>query len=170
MDRDIPYTGDEILQAQEREQEWYELIHNKMKTAVIKKCTFKNTWPTKRGETMFKHELEMDNGETGDINCKTQDPDFLKEGQTLSYASTSDKFGNHFTRIQPDKDKPSTGAFKTGQNWEDEPNRQKMIVNQSQIKNAMDFLNTHGWEGKTKQEKVKELTDYAEIFANWVMR
>lgn len=142
-------------------------IQNKMtKTAKIEGCDFLKTFDSRNG-LMYSYKLTMSNGEVGSINTKTENPPFLQPGQELMYASTSDKYGNKFTRIQPDKDKPSTGAFKNGQNWVDEPDRQKQIARQSSLKAAIDYYNCFG-DGK--KPSPQEIMSLADIFTDWVVR
>lgn len=164
MDREEPYTDEELAEAIRRGNDLiYELKEKQMKTATIESCTFKSTWTTKRGDTMYTHTLKLSNGESGDINAKSQNPDFLQEGETLNYASTQGKFGLQFTRIKPqDPDTPSHGAFKAGQNWND-PEREKKIIRQSSLGHAVNFFS-----GKNATDT--QIITLAEKFEAWVNR
>ena len=134
-----------------------------MKTAKITDCEFVKTWESRNG-TMYTYSLELDNGDSGQINSKTENPPFLQVGETLNYASQQDKYGVKLTRIQPqDPNKPSAGAFKHGQNWQEDPDRQKMIVKQSSLNRAVEW---HIANGGT----LKDVIESADFFTEWVMK
>lgn len=163
MDRTEPYTEEEIISHIRDEEFYYKLKEKQMKTAQIEAVELKNTWTSKRGETMYTHTVTLSNGETGDINAKSELPEFLKVGETLNYNSMEDKFGKKFTRIQlQDPGTPSHGAFKKGQDWED-PERQKKIIRQSSLAQAVAYFS-----GKTATDG--QVLALAEKFETWVNR
>lgn len=70
-----------------------------MKTSKIKSFEYKNPFPTPNGE-MYSFSIEFENGDKGQINSKSKDPDWGKEGNELSYSVKSDhpKYGPTFKR------------------------------------------------------------------------
>lgn len=170
MERTEPYTEHEIMSHIRDEEFYYKLKEKQMtKTAKIEACDFLKTFESRNG-TMYSYKLTMDNGEVGTINSKSEWPPFLKVGETLMYAVQSDpKFGNKFTRLQPDKDKPSVGAFKSGQNWEDKADVQKIIVRQNTLQRAFDFY-SNGWHETGRKPSPQELMSLADEFTAWVMK
>lgn len=145
-----------------------------MKTATIVNCEFVKTWESRNG-TMYTYSIELDNGDSGQINSKTENPPFLQEGQTLNYASQTDKYGTKLTRVQlKDPNTPSSGAYKAGQNWDDDY-RQKMIVRQSSLSRAIEYyrdLYSHNaLSGNTSTGiSPQDIMSLADTFTEWVMK
>lgn len=170
MERSEPYTDYEIECQIWKEFLYYELKEKQMtKTAKIEACDFLKTFESRNG-TMYSYKLTMSNGDVGTINSKSENPSFLGVGQELMYAIQTDaKYGDKFTRLQPDKDKPSVGAFRAGQNWEENISVQKMIVKQNTLQRAFDFYN-NGWHGTGMKPSPQELMSLADEFTAWVMK
>jgi len=79
------------------------------KTAKITRTVFKNVWNNPQGGQVFYHEVELDNGDKGQIGSKEQMPAKLNPGSTLTYTiETTDK-GNKIKAVVP------TNA--SGQQW-----------------------------------------------------
>lgn len=60
------------------------------KTAKITRTTFKQKW-TGGGNTVFYHDIELDNGDKGSIGAKEEMPSKLNPGSTLTYTIDGNK-------------------------------------------------------------------------------
>lgn len=170
MEREEPYTEEEINEMRENDlHHEYVNKNNMTNTAKIEACDFIKTFDSRNGK-MFSYKLTMSNGQVGSINTKTEWPEFLQVGKELMYAvQTDEKYGDKFTRLQPDKDKPSVGAFKAGQNFEETTSVQTIIVRQNVLQRAFDYY-ANGWHQTGQKPSPKDLTSMAEEFEKWVMR
>lgn len=73
-----------------------------MNTSKILSCEFKNSYDSKYG-TFFSHTISLEDGTTGEISAKEQDPSYLQPGQELSYSVKSEdpKYGKKLKRETP---------------------------------------------------------------------
>lgn len=55
------------------------------KTAKITRTVFKSEWNNPKGGKIFYHEIELDNGDKGQIGSTEKEPSKLNPGQTLTY-------------------------------------------------------------------------------------
>ncbi len=61
------------------------------KKSKITRTIFKNEWSGNNG-TVFYHEVELENGDKGQIGCKDKSPQWLNPGNELTYTlEVSDK-------------------------------------------------------------------------------
>lgn len=63
------------------------------KTAKITRTVFKNVWNNPKGGQIFYHDIELDNGDRGQIGCKEQDPSKINPGNSLTYTIEADGRG-----------------------------------------------------------------------------
>jgi hypothetical protein len=70
------------------------------KTAKITRTTFKNEWKGDKG-SVFYHEIELDNGDKGQIGTKEQMPTKLNPGQELTYTIETTERGNKIKAVAP---------------------------------------------------------------------
>lgn len=70
------------------------------KTAKITRTVFKNEWKGDKG-SVFYHEIELDNGDKGQIGTKEHLPTKLNPGQELTYTIESTERGNKIKAVQP---------------------------------------------------------------------
>lgn len=54
------------------------------KTSKIQRTVFKNKWDGQNG-SVFYHEIELENGDKGQIGAKEENPSRLNPGQELTY-------------------------------------------------------------------------------------
>ena len=125
---------------------------------MIKKSKVTNvqsngTWEGKFG-LMYKFEVEMENGDTGEYSSKSKDQDKFVTGQEVEYEFV----GGQFPKVKPVYQKPQSfsGGFK------DDPNRQRLIVKQSSLKSAVDFCDS-------SKCGVEDVIKIAQRFTDWVM-
>ncbi len=69
---------------------------SKAKTSKIVKCKFSDTWENPKGETVYYHELTMENGDV--YNCGTMEKyaDKISEGTEITYTVS----GNRLKLVQ----------------------------------------------------------------------
>ena len=125
---------------------------------MIKKSKVTNiqsngTWEGKFG-LMYKFEVEMENGDTGEYSSKSKDQDKFVTGQEVEYEFV----GGQFPKVKPVYQKPQSfgGGFK------EDPNRQRLIVKQSSLKSAVDFCDS-------SKCGVEDVLKIAQRFTDWVM-
>jgi hypothetical protein len=77
------------------------------KTATITRTVFKNEWTGQNGK-VFYHEIELDNGDKGQIGCKDKDPEKLNPGKQLTYTIEKTEKG---TKIKAANANPGGGGY-----------------------------------------------------------
>lgn len=70
------------------------------KTSKITRTVFKNEWAGQNG-TVFYHEIELENGDKGQIGCRDKEPSFLNPGQELTYTIELGDRGNKIKKVNP---------------------------------------------------------------------
>jgi hypothetical protein len=82
------------------------------KTSKITRTVFKNEWTGQNG-VVFYHEIELENGDKGQIGCKDKEPSWLNPCQELTYTIEVTDKGNKIKRVNA---KPSYngGGGKSG--------------------------------------------------------
>lgn len=113
------------------------------------------TWEGSYG-TMYKFEVSFENGDTGEYSSKSKDQNKFVIGHETEYEFTDGKY----PKVKPVYNPPSGGSFNKFNN---DPNRQKMIVKQSSLKVASDLCIANN---KTDLNSVFKMAD--QIVA-WVM-
>ncbi len=82
-----------------------------MKTSTIKSVTFDKSFSTQHG-TLFSHLINLENGDKGNINAKSELPDWLSEGKELSYEITANgNYPDKIKKVNPDY-KANSGELK----------------------------------------------------------
>lgn len=71
------------------------------KKAKITRTVFKNVWNNPNGGQVFYHEVELDNGDKGQIGSKEQMPAKLNPGSELNYTIEITDKGNKIKAIVP---------------------------------------------------------------------
>lgn len=79
------------------------------KTSKIKACKFLKEWQGDKG-MVYYHELELENGDHGQIGTKDRLPDKLNIGQELTYTIESSNYGNKIKAVTA-----NAGGFKKPQ-------------------------------------------------------
>ena len=70
------------------------------KTSKIKSSKFLKEWQGDKG-IIYYHEIELDNGDHGQIGTKERLPDKLNMGQELTYTIESGSYGNKIKAVNP---------------------------------------------------------------------
>jgi hypothetical protein len=71
------------------------------KTAKITRTTFKNVWTNPQGGQIFYHDIELDNGDKGNIGSKEQMPAKLNPGNELTYTIEVTDKGTKIKAVTP---------------------------------------------------------------------
>lgn len=83
------------------------------KTAKITRAIFKNEWPSPNGKKVYYHEIELDNGDKGQIGTLDKEPSKLNPGQTLTYTIEQTDKGYKIKAVQ--EQRPFGGGGKQQQ-------------------------------------------------------
>jgi len=125
---------------------------------MIKKSKVTNvqgggTWSPKDNpdKIFYGFEVEMENGDIGQYSSIKQDQDKFVVGQEVEYEFT----GGKFPKVKPVYQKSGFGGFK------EDPNRQKLIIRQSSLRSAVEYL-------KGAEASLEEVFEAAEKMINWV--
>lgn len=86
------------------------------KKAKITRTTFKNEW-TGNGNTVYYHDIELDNGDKGSIGSKEKMPAKLNPGQELTYTIEADNRGGF--KIKAVNPQQGGGGFTGGRKGPD---------------------------------------------------
>lgn len=150
-----------------------------MKKATITASSFKKSFNTQHGE-LYSHTITFDNGDSGEINAKSEMPDWIQRGQTLYYDSTPNgKYAPKIKRISDKKqieqfDKANGGsAPQTTNNASnilleltntihkqgEEIERLKSVINQIIKENRLKYTKPESI-GKYKQQIINESSPY----------
>lgn len=78
------------------------------KTSKITRTIFKNEWANPKGGSIFYHEIELENGDKGQIGAKDKEPAKLNPGQMLTYTIE----GNKIKAVVQQNGFNSAGGFK----------------------------------------------------------
>lgn len=77
------------------------------KTSKIKSSKFLKEWQGEKG-IIYYHEIELENGDHGQIGTKERLPDKLAVGQELTYTIESSSYGNKIKAVS------QSGGFRGG--------------------------------------------------------
>jgi len=125
------------------------------KKGIVKNVQSTGTWDGKFG-TMYKFEVTIGD-DTGEYSSKSKDQTKFVIGQEAEYTFTD---GN-YPKIKP----VFTQSFGGGFNKSENPERQKMIVKQSSIKVALEFMVAKN----PKTLYVDDVFKVADKIVAWVM-
>lgn len=84
------------------------------KKSKIKSCRFVSEWAGQNG-IVYYHEIELDNGDKGQIGTKDKMPDKIQVGQELTYTIESTSRGNKIKAVS------AAAGFKPGGRQQQEP-------------------------------------------------
>ena len=113
------------------------------------------TWEGSYG-TMYKFEVSFENGDTGEYSSKSKDQNKFVIGHETEYEFTDGKY----PKVKPVYNPASGGSYNKFNN---DANRQKMIVKQSSLKCAVDLCIA---DNKTDLHSVFKV---ANNIVRWVM-
>lgn len=89
-------------------------MDNIEKKSKIKSCRFVSEWAGQNG-IVYYHEIELDNGDKGQIGAKDKSPEKLSPGQELTYTIEATTRGNKIKAVS------AGGGFKPGGRQQQEP-------------------------------------------------
>tara|TARA_Y100001963_G_scaffold150626_1_gene232035 strand:+ start:22 stop:582 length:561 start_codon:yes stop_codon:yes gene_type:complete len=129
------------------------------KTSKVISVQANGSWKGNYGE-MFKFELAFENGDSGEYSSKSPDQQKFIQGKEATY--TIDTSNPKYPKIKP-VFVQNSGGFKGG--YKENPERQRMIVKQSSLKVALDFMIAK----KPKSLYVDDVFKVADKMVDWVM-
>ena len=124
-----------------------------IKTSKVTSAQANGTWEGKYG-IMYKHEIAFENGDSGEYSSKSADQNKFVVGQETEYEFIDGKF----PKVKP-VNNFQQGGYATVKKGD---NREKLIVRQSSLKCATDFVIANGGD----EARVIELAD---MFTTWVL-
>ncbi len=131
--------------------------------SVVSKVTANGTWEGQYG-LLYKYEIEMENGQSGDINSKVEQEDDKfgwKIGSEVDYERKQNgKFVN-FKKYNPEFGSSPSVSSTPKTSLKKDNDVQKMIVKQSSLKCAIDLVIAD----KLDPEDWKKMAD---SFVEWV--
>lgn len=133
-----------------------------MKTSKVVSVTPKGDFAF-NGKTFYKFFISFENGDSGEYNSVKADQDKFQVGTDSEYEITSNQYGNKIKPVYSQggggfsNNNYSKGSYSSGSD-----DKQKLIVKQSCLKAAVDFL-------KDKQAKSTDVLKVADSFVDWVM-
>lgn len=132
-----------------------------MKTSKVISVTPQGDYQLKDGKTLYKFSLQFENGDSGEYSSVKPDQNKFVVGQETEYELNATQYGN---RIKPVYSQGGGYSSNYSQNSYSggSDNKQKLIVKQSCLKAAVDFL-------KDKQAKSTDVLKVADSFVEWVM-
>tara|TARA_R110000824_G_scaffold134909_5_gene297920 strand:+ start:704 stop:1132 length:429 start_codon:yes stop_codon:yes gene_type:complete len=124
-----------------------------LKTSKVKSVQANGTWESKAtGDTYYKFEVEMEDGNIGEYSSKSKDQIKFVVGQETEY----EYHGGKFPKIKPHYNKGNfTGGFKGNDD------RQVSIIRQSSLKASIEYL-------RGAEASLEEVFDTAEKMIAWV--
>ena len=140
-----------------------------IKKSTVKQVQSNGTWDGKFG-VMYKYEVEMTNGDTGQYLSKSDSQDKFKQGMVVDYEYTSGDFPKikpHFNQGYEQKfgsggrsANPQTGTITNSRTGEVlATDTQRQIIRQSSIRTAAEHC-----KGSCS---IEDLIDNAEMIYNW---
>lgn len=131
-----------------------------MKTAKVVSVTPKGDFAF-NGKTFYKFFVSLDNGDSGEYNSVKADQDKFIAGSEVEYELTSNQYGN---KIKPvyNGGNSAGGGYSKGNYSSGNDDKQKLIVKQTALKAAVDFL-------KDKGAKSTDVLKVADAFVEWVL-
>tara|TARA_R110002020_G_scaffold2793_12_gene13120 strand:+ start:443 stop:889 length:447 start_codon:yes stop_codon:yes gene_type:complete len=75
-----------------------------IKTSTIVSAKFLKTWESRKGDTFYAHQIQMENGDCGEYSSKTQEQNKFVEGEQTEYEyhphESFPKIKPHYARPQ----------------------------------------------------------------------
>tara|TARA_R100001463_G_scaffold126230_1_gene183841 strand:+ start:51 stop:542 length:492 start_codon:yes stop_codon:yes gene_type:complete len=138
-----------------------------MKNSKVTSVQPNGTWDGKYG-LMYKFEISFENGDVGEYSSKNKEQNKFIIGQQTDYEYTDGKF----PKVKPVYIKPDN--FNKSNNYtssnSSNDNRQLLIVRQSSITRAIEFMNLMNPTKFTREQLRQIILEEAEVFEKWVMR
>ena len=103
-----------------------------LKTSKVKSVQANGTWEGKFG-LMYKFEVVMENGNSGEYSCITKDQEKFIVGEEVQYEFEDGRF----PKIKPYYNK---GNFPYTKGGSENSDRQRLIIRQSTLKTAVEYL------------------------------
>jgi hypothetical protein len=123
------------------------------KTNKIKKVTGVGTWDGQYG-MMYRFEVEMENGDAGQVLTKKEQQETYVTGDTIDYEFTDGKF--------PKIKRIFENSFNNSSTPKSNNVNQDIIVRQVAFKGAVEFVCSQGGD-------LNKILDYTDIFNKFIL-
>ena len=133
-----------------------------MKKAKVVAVNPQGDYQLKDGRTLYKFALTFDNGDTGEYSSVKPDQTKFVVGMEAEYELNATQYGNRIKPVYSQGGGFSGGGYSSGGYSSGSDDKQRMIVKQSSLKAAVDFL-------KDKGAKSTDVLKVADSFVSWVM-
>ena len=133
-----------------------------MKKAKVVAVNPQGDYQLKDGRTLYKFALTFDNGDTGEYSSVKPDQTKFVVGMEAEYELNATQYGNRIKPVYSQGGGFSGGGYLSGGYSSGSDDKQRMIVKQSSLKAAVDFL-------KDKGAKSTDVLKVADSFVSWVM-
>lgn len=134
------------------------------KTDVVKSVQSNGTFEF-NGKTFYKYEVQMENGDVGEYNSISENQNNFIAGKVVNYLYDVSK--PQYPKIKPiynfSGSPKNNGDYQNKQKAQRGDDVQKMIVKQSCLKAAVDYVGPN-----SQYANVKEVTKIAQFFVDWV--
>lgn len=133
-----------------------------MKKAKVVAVNPQGDYQLKDGRTLYKFALTFDNGDTGEYSSVKPDQTKFVVGMEAEYELNATQYGNRIKPVYSQGGGFSGGGYSSGGYSSGSDDKQRMIVKQSSLKAAVDFL-------KDKGAKSTDVLKIADSFVSWVL-
>lgn len=160
--RNIHYVGHNKQNKHNNQNKQFNTLKtmSEVKTSVITKVELKaEPWQSK----LYFHKIHLQNGDKGEIGqCEEANPEWLKEGKSLTYTTKPGRFCPVFTRAsqQSSSSTPQRSFYKESEEqWK---TNKKSVILDSCLNRAKDMLigKVQGYTVKNYREKAVEEYDF----------
>jgi hypothetical protein len=124
-----------------------------VKKSKVKSVQANGTWQNKKGDTFYKYEIEMENGDAGEYSSISDSQDKFVEGNEVQY----NFIGGEYPKIKPYYSNPTSVSYKSSYESDD-----KQIARSVGIKSATELGIAQGLE-------LSEILETAKIFADFII-
>tara|TARA_R100000458_G_C8163301_1_gene166549 strand:+ start:131 stop:559 length:429 start_codon:yes stop_codon:yes gene_type:complete len=122
-----------------------------VKNSKVKSVQANGTWKNKKGDTFFKYEIEMENGDSGEYSSISDSQDKFIEGNDVQY----NYIGGEYPKIKPYYSNPTSYTYSSSNNSDD-----KEIARSVGIKAAVQLGIAQGLDLAEILETAKILSDF----------
>lgn len=124
-----------------------------VKKSKVKSVQANGTWQNKKGDTFYKYEIEMENGDAGEYSSISDSQDKFVEGNEVQY----NFIGGEYPKIKPYYSNPTSVSYQSSYGSDD-----KQIARSVGIKASVELGIAQGLE-------LSEILETAKIFADFII-
>ena len=122
-----------------------------VKKSKVKSVQANGTWQNKKGDTFYKYEIEMENGDAGEYSSISDSQDKFVEGNEVQY----NFIGGEYPKIKPYYSNPTSVSYQSSYGSDD-----KQIARSVGIKASVELGIAQGLELSEILETAKIMSDF----------